>query len=219
MSKRTAVVLAFAGFATATVIALVVWMLFRGDATATPLASAPSETATASGSATPQARARDGLSDAGDPDTYAREIAAVVFAVDTRTGSPNDLRARLLAEADPRLSETGRADLERLLVTRIPTDEGWARMASNEQWSEWVTTGTHEPGTFAQMVIEGQTYPGWAMRNVTGIQTTHYRDGGAWREAARERTVTVAMRCPLPGADAVDLDRCRLLLVPATVVP
>jgi hypothetical protein len=156
---------------------------------------------------------------ASEPDGYARAIAQLVFAVDTRDGSSDELRSVLLGEADPRLSSTGREDLVRLLAVRLPDDGQWARMAANQQWAEWRATDVHEPGTFAEMVVEGHSGAGWAMRNVTGIQTVHYRDGGQWRESARERTVTVAMRCPLPDSAVTDLDRCRLLLVPPTVVP
>jgi hypothetical protein len=205
-------------------VVLGVLVLGRDEGGATAEGAVPDAASTVS--AHPKASAEDRAREASpasvataDPDEYARAIAAVVFAVDTREGSSDELRAALLSEADPRLSDTGLADLTRLLRVRVPTDAEWTRMAANQQVSQWQATDVHEPGTFSQMVVEGVTDPGWAMRNVTGIQTVHYRDAGGWRESARERTVTVAMRCPLPESGVTDLDSCRLLLVPATVVP
>jgi hypothetical protein len=154
----------------------------------------------------------------GEPDDYARSVAALVFALDTRTGSREDYRRTLLADADPGLTAGGRDDLERTLDMRIPTADAWARMSTNQQWSQWQPADVHEPGTWQRVVTAGQADPGWAMRNVTGIETTHYREAGQWRQASRERTVTVGMRCPLPDS-GVELDRCRLVLVPPRVVP
>jgi hypothetical protein len=151
------------------------------------------------------------------PDDYARSVAAVVFGMDTRTHSPQDYRHALLADADPALTAGGRDDLERTLDMRIPTADAWARMSANQQWSQWQATDVHEPGTWQRVVTLGQAEPGWAMRNVTGIETVHYREAGQWRQASRERTVSVGMRCPLPETD-VELDRCRLVLVPPRVV-
>ena len=114
------------------------------------------------------------------------------------------------------LTTTGYADLERLLAERIPTGEQWARMRANAQWSTFEPTDVWEPGSWTQVVIAGQAEPGWVVRNVTGVQTTHYTENGAERSAVRERTVTVAMRCPAPGAG---VDSCRLVLVGGSVLP
>ena len=151
-----------------------------------------------------------------EPDAYATAVAETLFAVDTRSLDPADYRDLLLADADPRLSETGRADLEALVAARIPADELWQRMRANEQRSTFEASDVWEPGSWAQVVTSGQAEPGWAMRNVTGIQTTHYFEGGEEKTSSRERTVTIGMRCP---ADGADVDRCYLVLVGATVVP
>jgi hypothetical protein len=151
-----------------------------------------------------------------EPGLYAAKVAAVVFGMDTRSLTAADYRAMLLAEADPNLTETGRADLVRLVDGRIPADDLWQRMRGNAQWSTFVVTSTWEPGSWQQVVTSGQAEPGWAMRNVTGTQITHYVEDGTAREAERERTLTVGMRCP--AADA-GVDRCRLVLLGASVVP
>ncbi|WP_315093255.1 hypothetical protein [uncultured Cellulomonas sp.] len=136
--------------------------------------------------------------------------------MDTRTVDAAAYRTSLLAEADPNLTETGRADLQRLVDDRIPADDEWERMRENAQRSVFVVTQTWEPGSWQQVVIAGQAEPGWAMRNVTGVQTTHYSEDGQHRASSRERTITIGMRCPGSGAD---VDRCRLVLLGATVVP
>lgn len=151
-----------------------------------------------------------------DADAYAVAIADVVFGLDTRDRQPADYLAQLLAEADPGLSATGRADLDALVAMRIPADELWQRMRTNRQWSTFEAGDVWEPGSWEQVVTSGQAEPGWALRNVTGIQTTHYVEDGVERTSSRERTITIGMRCP---ADGADVDRCRLVLVGSTVVP
>ena len=151
-----------------------------------------------------------------EPDAYATAVAETLFAVDTRRLDPADYQGVLLADADPGLSETGRADLETLVAARIPADEQWQRMRANAQWSTFEASDVWEPGSWAQVVTSGQAEPGWAMRNVTGIETTTYVEAGVEKTASRERTVTIGMRCP---ADGAGVDRCHLVLVGATVVP
>jgi hypothetical protein len=160
--------------------------------------------------------ATSSLPHTGDPDAYAMAIAGVVFGLDTRELQPATYRDLLLADADPGLSETGRADLEALVAARIPADDLWQRMRANEQRSGFEASDVWEPGSWAQVVTSGQAQPGWAMRNVTGIETTTYVEAGVEKTASRERTVTIGMRCP---ADGADVDRCHLVLVGATVVP
>lgn len=150
------------------------------------------------------------------PDAYAQAVAAVVFGFDTPKLDTTDYSALLLADADPSLTAAGRADLERLISDRIPATELWQRMRANQQWSTFEASSVWEPGSWEQVVTSGQAEPGWAMRNVTGTQTTHYVEDGTLKVASRERTVTIGMRCPAPGAD---VDRCRLVLIGATVVP
>ncbi len=53
------------------------------------------------------------------------------------------------------------------------------------------------------MVTSGQAEPGWAMRNVLGVQTTHFTDGGKAQTTLRERTITIGMRCPAEGAQQI----------------
>jgi hypothetical protein len=156
------------------------------------------------------------LPSTSEPDAYARAVAEVLFGIDTRGAGPADYRALLLADADPGLSESGRADLEALIAARIPADELWQRMRANQQRSTFEVSEVWEPGSWAQVVTSGQAEPGWAMRNVTGIETTTYVEAGVEKTASRERTITVGMRCP---ADGADVDRCYLVLVGATVVP
>jgi len=151
-----------------------------------------------------------------EPDAYAIAVAEVVFGLDTRDLDPAAYRDLLLADADPGLSATGRADLEALVAGRIPADELWQRMRANDQWSTFEASDVWEPGSWEQVVTSGQAEPGWALRNVTGIQTTHYVEAGVEKTSSRERTVTIGMRCP---ADGADVDRCYLVLIGATVVP
>jgi hypothetical protein len=151
-----------------------------------------------------------------EPDAYATAVAETLFAVDTRSLDPADYQDLLLSDADPGLSETGRADLEALVAARIPADDLWQRMRANEQRSTFEASDVWEPGSWAQVVMSGQAEPGWAMRNVTGIETTTYVEGGVEKTASRERTITIGMRCP---ADGADVDHCYLVLVGATVVP
>lgn len=151
-----------------------------------------------------------------DADAYATAVAALVFGMDTRALGPADYTDALLAEADPTLTATGQADLENLIDERVPADEEWARMRANAQWSGIEVIDVWQPGSWAQVVTAGQAQPGWALRNVTGIQTTHYFDAGAAQVTTRERTITIGMRCP---AEGTDVDRCRLVLIGATVVP
>ena len=151
-----------------------------------------------------------------EPDAYATAVAETLFAVDTRSLNPADYQEVLLVDADPGLSETGRADLEALVAARIPADDLWQRMRANHQRSTFEASDVWEPGSWAQVVTTGQAEPGWAMRNVTGIETTTYVEAGVEKSTSRERTVTIGMRCP---ADGADVDRCLLVLVGAAVVP
>jgi len=156
------------------------------------------------------------LTQTDQPDAYAVAVAEQVFGLDTRDLDPVAYRELLLADADPGLSETGRADLEALIADRLPADELWQRMHANDQWSTFEASDVWEPGSWEQVVTSGQAEPGWALRNVTGIQTTHYVEAGVEKTSSRERTVTIGMRCP---ADGAEVDRCYLVLVGAAVVP
>ena len=156
------------------------------------------------------------LTHTAEPDVYAVAVAEVVFGLDTRDLDPAAYRDLLLADADPGLSATGRADLEALIAGRIPADELWQRMRANDQWSIFEASDVWEPGSWEQVVTSGQAEPGWALHNVTGIQTTYYVEAGVEKTSSRERTVTIGMRCP---ADGADVDRCYLVLVGAAVVP
>lgn len=195
-----------------------VWMLPpRGEAEPPARVSEPIPAATPASSApVPDVALVAAIPATSDPDDYARAIAGVVFGMDTRRLEPGDYRDTLMGEADPSLSATGRADLARMLTERIPTTEQWARMRANQQWSAWVNLDVHVPGSWEQVVISGQAEPGWAFRNVSGAQTTHYLEDGATRTTSRERTITIGMRCPAAGAE---VDRCRLNLVGINVIP
>lgn len=152
---------------------------------------------------------------ATNPDVYAAAISARVLGMDTRTSTAASTRERLRAEADPGLGDSGLADLYATIDARVPTDALWERMRGNEQWSQWEPTRAWEPATWAQVVTGGHAEPGWVMRNVTGIHTTHYVEDGMTRSTARESTLSVVMRCP---ADGVDLPSCRLVLIAAQPV-
>ena len=149
------------------------------------------------------------------PDEYAEHIALLVFARDPRADAVDDLRDRLLSEADPTLTDSGLADLVRTIEVRIPDTDLWARMASNQQWSEWQTLSIWEPVAWQQAVTSGYAEPGWTMRNVNGIEVTHYVENGEAKVTSRERTISVLMRCPDPGAT---VDRCHLALLSTTPV-
>ncbi|NCD17820.1 MAG: hypothetical protein EOL91_11035 [Actinobacteria bacterium] len=151
-----------------------------------------------------------------DPDAYADSVAALVFSMDPRAFEPEDYRAVLLGEADPMMSDSGLADLERTVEERIPDATQWARMRANEQWSTWSTTAVWEPETWAEVVTDGLAEPGWVIRNVTGTQTTSYVDGGGNRTAVSEPTLTIAMRCPAPDAQ---VEQCHLVLIGTSVLP
>ena len=150
-----------------------------------------------------------------DPDTYAQLVATAVLGMDTRMHDPADYRLLLQYEADPQMSAKGMADLDRMIAERIPADELWTRMRANAQWSQWLVTDVWQPGSWDQVVTSGMAEPGWALRNVLGMQTTHYLDAGELRTTSRERTLTVGMRCPAPGAE---VDRCHLALIGITAV-
>lgn len=152
----------------------------------------------------------------GEAEVYAAAVAAVVFGMDTRAHDPGDYEALLLGRADPHLTASGLADLERLLAERIPSTVQWARMRANGQWSTFEPVEVWEPGSWTQVVIAGDAQQGWVVRNVTGVQTTRYTEAGTAREAVRERSVTIAMRCPAPGAG---VEACRLVLVGGSVLP
>lgn len=156
------------------------------------------------------------FADTSDPDAYAESVAAFVFSMDPRAFEPKDYRTTLLGEADPLMSDTGLADLERTVEERIPDATQWARMRANEQWSTWSPTAVWEPQTWAEVVTDGLAEPGWVIRNVTGTQTTYYIDGGENRTAVSEPTLTVAMRCPAPDAP---VERCHLILIGTSVLP
>lgn len=149
------------------------------------------------------------------PDEYAEHIALLVFARDPRADAVDDLRDRLLSEADPTLTDSGLADLVRTIEVRIPDTDLWSRMASNQQWSEWQTLSIWEPVAWQQAVTSGYAEPGWTMRNVNGIEVTHYVENGEAKVTSRERTISVLMRCPDPGAT---VDRCHLALLSTTPV-
>ncbi len=149
-----------------------------------------------------------------DPDVYAEYVAALVLGLDTRGAGADDYRRVLRAEADPNLSDSGRADLFATIDARIPSDALWARMRRNGQWSQWSPSRVWEPAAWSQVVTGGYAEPGWVMRNVAGTQTTHYVEATAVaRSTSREPTLTVVMRCPAPGAG---VEQCTLVLISTT---
>jgi hypothetical protein len=151
-----------------------------------------------------------------DPGEYTTEVAGLILGFDTRRASPDDYRRVLRAETDPNLSPTGRDDLFATIDARIPADDLWQRMRANAQWSQWTPQRTWEPAAWSQVVTAGYAQPGWAMRNVTGTQTTHYQDpDGTARTSGHEATLSVVMRCP---ARRAHVDRCRLVLISTTPV-
>lgn len=151
-----------------------------------------------------------GVSGAAAADGYAAHLGAVVFGMDARRSTPERVRQSLQREADPGLTAPGIEDLYATIDARVPAEPLWERMRNNGQWSEWAPTRTWEPATWAQVVIQGHAAPGWTMRNVTGVQTTHYVEDGLSRTASHEATLSVVMRCPAPG---VELPGCRLVLI------
>lgn len=214
--------------ALAILMAIAVATLWAGRAATTDNPTGPASTPEATpglasasaideaASATPPAP--DSLSllpDTSNPDEYAAAIAGAVFAQDTVNADPEDYRARLMVEADPQMSPRGRSDLERMVAQRIPSPEQWQRMRRNSQWSQWETEDVWQPGAWDEVVTSGQAEPGWDVRNVLGQQTVHFVDGSQARETSRERTLTIGMRCPAPGAV---VDRCRLTLIGIGVV-
>jgi hypothetical protein len=157
----------------------------------------------------------DALAVIVDPDEYAKHVALLVFARDTRTDDADALRARLLSEADPTLTDSGLTDLVRMIDARVPDAAMWTRMRANQQWSEWQTQSIWEPGAWQQAVTSGYAEPGWTMRNIAGIEITHYVEDGEDRVISRERTISVLMRCPAPSAP---VERCHLAMLSTTPV-
>ncbi len=88
-------------------------------------------------------------------------------------------------------------------------------MRANQQWSEWQTQSIWEPGAWQQAVTSGYAEPGWTMRNIAGIEITHYVDDGEDRVISRERTISLLMRCTAPAAP---VERCHLALLSTTPV-
>jgi hypothetical protein len=157
-----------------------------------------------------------GLPRTADADVYVKSITRIVFGPDSRNFGPADYRRLLRSEADPNLTESGRADLFATIDSRIPSEQLWNRMRRNEQWSKWSSTRTWEPAAWSQVVTGGYAEPGWVMRNVTGTQTTHYVEAtGVARTITRELTLSVVMRCPVPGSH---VQRCALVLISTTPV-
>jgi hypothetical protein len=151
-----------------------------------------------------------------DADVYARSVAGVVFGLDSRNFVSGDYRRLLRSEADPNLTEGGRADLFATIDSRIPSEQLWNRMRGNRQWSEWTPSRTWEPAAWSQVVIGGYAEPGWVIRNVTGTQTTHYLETtGVARTTTSEPSLSVVMRCPAPGGH---VQHCALVLISTTPV-
>jgi len=184
-----------------------------------PAGAAPGPSPAGGSAVAPILAAQSGVAElpvTNEADAYAAAVATSVFGMDTRVHDPQAYRELLLGQADPHLSVTGFADLQRLLAERIPTADQWARMRENAQWSTFEPSEVWEPGSWTQVVIAGDAEPGWVVRNVTGVQTTHYTEHGVAKSAVRERSVTIAMRCPATGAG---VDSCRLVLIGGSVLP
>ena len=205
--------------ATCLVLALVMTAVLatrpgEGSAPARPVTTdggpAPLVSPPAAPDRTKEPTARPLAAGAPNQDEYAAVIGSLVFEIDTRTSTAAQVRERLRREADPQLSDDGLGDLYDTIGARVPADALWDRMRSNGQWSEWAPTRTWEPAAWAQVVTGGHAEPGWVMRNVTGVLTTHYVEDGMSRSTSREATLSVAMRCP---TDSVHLSSCRLVLI------
>ena len=205
--------------ATAVVLGLVTSVVLTArsaERSATPASvqaaegAAPSVASSSAQDGTLEPVARPPAVGTADRDEYVTAISALVFGMDTRTTTAAQHREELRREADPKLSDDGRSDLHATIDARVPTDAMWGRMRSNEQWSQWQPTRTWEPAAWTQVVTSGHVEPGWAMRNVTGVQTIHYVEDGQVRSTSREAMLTVVMRCP---AEGVDLQSCRLVLI------
>jgi hypothetical protein len=147
---------------------------------------------------------------------YVAAVATIVFGLDSRNFVPDDYRRLLRAEADPNLTDSGRADLFATIDSRIPSEQLWNRMRGNGQWSDWSASRTWEPAAWSQVVTGGYAEPGWVMRNVTGTQTAHYVEAlGVARTTTREPTLSVVMRCPAAGNH---MQHCALVLISTTPV-
>jgi hypothetical protein len=96
-----------------------------------------------------------GAVEAANEDEYAAAISALVFAGDTRTSTPAELRHQLRRETDPELSDDGLRDLDATIGTRIPAGSLWERMRANSRWAQWQPTRTWEPATWAQVGTQG----------------------------------------------------------------
>jgi hypothetical protein len=186
------------------------------DAANKPSHGGSSQAVDARGPTTSAHAALLSLTRTADADVYVKSVARIVFGLDSRNFVPADYRRLLRSEADPNLTESGRADLFATINSRIPTESLWNRMRGNGQWSEWTPSRTWEPTAWSQVVTGGYAEPGWVMRNVAGTQTTHYVEAtGVARSTTREPSLSVVMRCPAPGAR---VQHCALVLISTTPV-
>lgn len=205
--------------ATSLVLALVMTALLTirsGEGSAPPLPVTPGGgpvslvSPPASPDSIKEPTARPPAAGTTNQDEYAAVIGSLVFELDTRTSTAAQVRERLRREADPQLSDNGLRDLYATIDARVPADALWQRMRSNEQWSRWEPTRTWEPAAWAQVVTGGYAEPGWVMRNVTGVLTTHFVEDGSRRSTSREAMLSLVMRCP---TDSIDVPSCRLVLI------
>lgn len=210
------------GVAVAAVPTVILALMLGIPASETRPTSPPSENILVPTSRPPSASATPSPSDnssllpvTDSPDVYASAVAASVFAEDTLGHTAGNYRDLLHCEADPTMSDSGRADLFASIDAELPTEAMWNRMRANQQWSQWSTARTWEPADWAQVVTGGYAEAGWVMRNVTGTQTLHFLDSGTQRVTTRQPILSIAMRCPAPGATVT---RCWLVLLSAQVV-
>jgi len=200
-SRRLLIAAITGGIVLLLLVGFGVYGLVRGPADPVPPGRATTSATESPGTTSTGRPGPEKIAATGDPEEFARRVAAALFVWDTASSSgPADYAQVLIDAGDPSELDALASDVR----SYLPTTEAWAQLKTY-QARQWLTIDTAEVPkaweTAVSQAAPGQLPAGATAYTITGTRHRSGTWGTTPQDASRSVSFTVFIACPRPAPE------------------